>query len=402
MSVTRRFELVEGSSSKFWQITLDGASFTVTYGRIGTAGTSKTTPCADVASAKAEADKLVREKVKKGYQEPGAQTENFRPPPHIGTDQHLPRFLNFKVAGFDPDSDGEDEGEDGLRSFPKLRELDRRAFRIGIGYDDDEAKFTGQLDGLIGDEKVGQLRALVIGGWFSEVCEAGPTSVLEKLTKAAPKFKALEGLFFGDIVQEEAEISWIHQSDFGKLASALPALEALVVRGGEGLRLSGLVSKTLQSLTLQSGGLSKEVVKDVVGADLPELRELTLWLGVDEYGGTSTVADLEPLLSGKLFPKLEHLGLQNSENQDEIAKAVAKSPLLGRLKGLDLSMGTLSDEGANALLASPDLKNLKHLNVRHHYLSAAAVKELKSRVAEVDASDKRTGDGEDRYTEISE
>lgn len=402
MSATRRFELVEGSSSKFWQITLDGASFTVTYGRIGTAGTSKTTTCADVATAKAEADKLVREKTKKGYQEPAAGTENFRPPPHYGTDQHVARFLNFKVAGFDPEADGEDEGEDGLRSFPKLRELDRRAFRIGIGYDDPEEKFTAQLDALIADEKVGQLRVLLVGGWFSEVCEEGPVAALEKLTEAAPKFKALEGLFFGDITQEEAEISWIHQSDFGPLVGALPALRSLVVRGGEGLRFTKLASKTLRSLTVQTGGLSREAVQDIVSADLPELRELTLWLGVDEYGGTSTVADLEPLLSGKAFPKLEHLGLQNAEKQDEIAQAVAKSPLLGRLKGLDLSMGTLSDEGANALLASPDLKTLEHLNVRHHYLSPKTVKELKSRVAEVDASDRREGDEGDRYTEISE
>jgi predicted DNA-binding WGR domain protein len=34
----RRFELVEGSSSKFWQVELSGSSFTVTWGRIGTAG----------------------------------------------------------------------------------------------------------------------------------------------------------------------------------------------------------------------------------------------------------------------------------------------------------------------------------------------------------------------------
>ncbi|HMY58985.1 MAG TPA: WGR domain-containing protein, partial [Pseudomonadota bacterium] len=42
---TRRFEMVEGASSKFWQISIEGSSFTVTYGRIGTAGTSKTTAC---------------------------------------------------------------------------------------------------------------------------------------------------------------------------------------------------------------------------------------------------------------------------------------------------------------------------------------------------------------------
>jgi predicted DNA-binding WGR domain protein len=38
----RRFELSEGTSNKFWQIALDGAAFTVTWGRIGTNGQTQT------------------------------------------------------------------------------------------------------------------------------------------------------------------------------------------------------------------------------------------------------------------------------------------------------------------------------------------------------------------------
>lgn len=67
----RRFELSEGSSHKFWQIEVTGESFTVTYGRIGTAGQAQTKSFSDAATASAEADKLVREKVKKGYAEVG-------------------------------------------------------------------------------------------------------------------------------------------------------------------------------------------------------------------------------------------------------------------------------------------------------------------------------------------
>ena len=65
----RRFELVEGTSSKFWEIALDGTSFTVRFGRIGTQGQSqeKSWPTAD--KAKSEHDKLVAEKTKKGYEE---------------------------------------------------------------------------------------------------------------------------------------------------------------------------------------------------------------------------------------------------------------------------------------------------------------------------------------------
>lgn len=64
-----RYELVEGTSSKFWEITLAGLSFTVRYGRIGTEGQSQVKAYDSEAKALAEHDKLVKEKTKKGYAE---------------------------------------------------------------------------------------------------------------------------------------------------------------------------------------------------------------------------------------------------------------------------------------------------------------------------------------------
>ncbi len=69
-----RYEFSEGSSNKFWEITLDGSSFTTTWGKIGTAGQSTTKSFDTAAKAQAEHDKLVTEKVKKGYQLAGAAT----------------------------------------------------------------------------------------------------------------------------------------------------------------------------------------------------------------------------------------------------------------------------------------------------------------------------------------
>jgi len=63
-----RYEFSEGSSNKFWEITLDGSSFTTTYGRIGTDGQSSLKEYDSDEKAKKEYDKLVAEKVKKGYQ----------------------------------------------------------------------------------------------------------------------------------------------------------------------------------------------------------------------------------------------------------------------------------------------------------------------------------------------
>lgn len=65
----RRFELVEGKSSKFWEVSLRGADVTVCYGRLGAAGQSNTKSFADAGAAARHAEKLIAEKAGKGYRE---------------------------------------------------------------------------------------------------------------------------------------------------------------------------------------------------------------------------------------------------------------------------------------------------------------------------------------------
>ncbi len=65
----RRFELVEGTASKFWEVEVSGSELTVCYGRIGTDGQTKTKSFPDAAAAEREAAKLVEEKTEKGYRE---------------------------------------------------------------------------------------------------------------------------------------------------------------------------------------------------------------------------------------------------------------------------------------------------------------------------------------------
>ncbi len=62
-----RYEFSEGSSNKFWQIDLSGKSFSTTYGKIGTSGQTTVKSFDDAAAAKKEYEKLIAEKVKKGY-----------------------------------------------------------------------------------------------------------------------------------------------------------------------------------------------------------------------------------------------------------------------------------------------------------------------------------------------
>jgi predicted DNA-binding WGR domain protein len=62
-------ECTEGGSSKFWKGILDGSSFTTEWGKIGTDGQSKTKEFASAEAAQKEYDKLLKEKLGKGYEE---------------------------------------------------------------------------------------------------------------------------------------------------------------------------------------------------------------------------------------------------------------------------------------------------------------------------------------------
>jgi predicted DNA-binding WGR domain protein len=65
----RRFEFVEGVSRKFWQIDRRGTDVTVMFGRIGTQGQTQLKQFSSEPRAQQEVDKLVAEKLRKGYAE---------------------------------------------------------------------------------------------------------------------------------------------------------------------------------------------------------------------------------------------------------------------------------------------------------------------------------------------
>jgi predicted DNA-binding WGR domain protein len=165
----RRFEFSEGGSNKFWEVTQQGADYTVRFGRIDTDGQSKTTQCASPELAEAEIAKLVREKLKKGYQEIGGQ-RNWRPPAVYDHNEHPRHFMNYVVSRFDPEAEADegDDGEKGIRTLPALRDPERRAYAIHTDYDDEAGVALRRLDALMADAKAPLLRALIVGNWFSD------------------------------------------------------------------------------------------------------------------------------------------------------------------------------------------------------------------------------------------
>src|SRR5262249_11281891 len=61
-------ELSEGSSHKFYEVTVSGAQLTIRFGRIGDNGQTSTSKLASPEKARAEGAKKVAEKLKKGYE----------------------------------------------------------------------------------------------------------------------------------------------------------------------------------------------------------------------------------------------------------------------------------------------------------------------------------------------
>jgi hypothetical protein len=259
----------------------------------------------------------------------------------------------------------------------KLFDLEKYAFRVSREYED-EKTFFEIFNSLLEQDNANQLEAILIGAWSDELFDENSAPVVEALVAAKDKLSNLKGIFLGDITYEQCEVSWLHQCDVAPLFHAYPKLEYFGVRGSNDLVFGHLEHTGLKQLTVQSGGLDVQIVRDILGSEFPNLEHLDLYLGTDGYGANTAVDDLAPLFRGEIFPNLNRLGLRNSDLSDAIAGAIANSPILERIKTLDLSLGTLSDEGAKALVASEKLSNLEKLDIHYHYVSEAVVGELRS------------------------
>ncbi|MFI6821169.1 STM4015 family protein [Micromonospora sp. NPDC050187] len=276
-------------------------------------------------------------------------------------------------------------------------------FDTSAGYTPSEP-FRGAFDEFLA--KVGpSVESLVIGPWGYAAFNVAPIS---QLCAAAPRLPALRALFLGDMTSEECEVSWMRVGDVSPLLAAYPELEVLRVRGGKDLAFAPVKHERLRELAVETGGLSPAFTRAVLDSELPALTDLELWLGTPDYGGTTDVTDLAPLLAGERFPALRRLGLRNAEIADDLAEALSTATVVPRLERLDLSLGTLGERGAAALLAGQPLTHLTELDLHHHYLDVETAAALVAALpgVRVDVSDPREDEEDDgesyRYTAVGE
>lgn len=108
-----RLECTEDGSSKFWEGQAQGLTFTARWGKIGTDGQTKAKDFATAAKAQAEHDKLVKEKLSKGYVRvgsvaapaPAAKPKPPAPPPAQPAEIAV-TDLGADALGFVPAGDG--------------------------------------------------------------------------------------------------------------------------------------------------------------------------------------------------------------------------------------------------------------------------------------------------------
>ena len=329
-------------SDKFWKIEVTGNTHTVTYGRAGTSGTSKTKTFESDSLALNDAEKLIKSKMKKGYVEIAtAQVDSTKLEDKPVLDyEHGKPFDVHKAAPrivANPHDEGNKSWEEKFEEFLLVQDSDAT---------------THFVAGIAGEAYE----------------EANTDIVMKTLVKHKNALPKLVSLYLNDISSEECELSWIVEGDLTPVWAHFPNLRAFKVRGYPG-EMGKISMPKLESFTIECSGMKKKNLEQLFEADMPNLTHLELWVGTDDYGGETGVDDWEPLLSGKLFPKLKYLGLRNCSYADELAKIVANAPILERIETLDMSLGTMADEGATALYQSSRVRSLNHLDLHHHFMS---------------------------------
>lgn len=245
------------------------------------------------------------------------------------------------------------------------------------------------------------LRELKVGVLRWEYQARDVATVIEQ-GKKAPFAKELSILRIGDVGGIDIDCAHHEIGDVSDVSKAFPNLRELTIWGYE-IGLKDLDLPKLETLKIQTCGLSVDTLGAVVTGKLPALARLELWFGSEDYGCGCTIDDVRPLLDSSAFPKLKHLGLMNTEMADDICSAIGEAKLLPQLESLNLSMGTMGDAGARSLLEHRErLKHLKSIDVSDNFLTEEMIEELKGAGLPIVSRDQKDLEDDYRYVTVAE
>lgn len=252
-----RYEYVEGSSSKFWEIEISGASVTTRWGRIGTAGQEKTKDFASAEKARAEYDALIQEKTGKGYRETGAAAAPAPPasrPAPASPPPPPPPPTAMVASEPNPEPPAVPAAEPAIAWTPELRKLvlPRRDNEVRPVVSSDPAEAWGRMRQRFSLQAPAWKRSRSL---FEESLGSVVSAAVQKMEHAGDGLPPaadpeVEGallvmLSLGDVWQEPAldgEIITVWAAT-GGLSFAVEALQA-------SLRFQGASEKDLQEVWL--------------------------------------------------------------------------------------------------------------------------------------------------------
>jgi len=239
-----------------------------------------------------------------------------------------------------------------------------------------------------------------------------PWPDLEALAKLIPA--RITHVGFGAPTSHAA--AYIGMPSFTKLSAAFKRATKLELTGHCPEKPGKLALPNVVELAVRFGEANAAGLEALAGAKLPKLERLSVWLGAsshctlddayppadydeddedqERYPPTYSAADLSSLeiygirtrvapeqlnqlLAAPWAATVVHLGLQSTVWTPELIAALAKAPLVKRLKTLDLSGGDLDDAQAKVLIgAKKAFAHLESLNLEGNKLTPAGAKQV--------------------------
>jgi uncharacterized protein (TIGR02996 family) len=434
----RTFEFREGTSDKVWTIDLQGTSFTVTWGKRGAKLQTQTKTFADEAKALKEHDKLIAEKISKGYVEttpagagavaPAAGGGAPKPTPLSGAlEQALadnPDDLAAHAAYADHLNErGDPRGEliqvqlaleDESKPAAERQRLQAREKQL---LDAHQRQWLGGLARYFLDmpdlsdwQKQHGLynRLRFARGWIDALHIYQLSKGLAKAFRVSPLLRLLRELTVESTYDEDADEDVLPRLllDPERLRNVrhfrlgpLPP-ESCHIGGEDAVnfvrlmpRLEELYLYTHRTPTDQLFAQPMPTLRVLhvyhiyayplhilaQNATLRNLQVLSLWPhGLDGDHAYISAEEFRHLVASPHLKGLTHLEVHLSDLGDDGCAALVRSGKLKQLKVLDLSRGRITDAGARLLAACPDLKKLERLDLSQNALTAAGVAALQA------------------------
>jgi uncharacterized protein (TIGR02996 family) len=406
----RTFTFTQGRSNKFWNIELRGCGFTVFWGRIGTTGATLSQTFADEATARKEHDKLIQQKLAKGYVETTPQGRGVR---EVLEEALLDNPDDLAAASAYADyltEQGDPQGEliqvqlaleDEARPGEERKELYWREKALFKKYGEEWTGEWAKLTTASGPEGRGQLDfpgpkpCRFIRGLLAEVTIDELNVACARALVAAPQMRFVRRLFLGGFASEDRG-EYQPGPDIDADAADEPARSALrrwpqlahlrVFQFGWtsdeeygdfchfqchcwGGRVMDFIRqmRRLEELYLFAHHVPGE---ELFSLPLPHLRVLQLYHS-DSY-------PLGMLAENASLGRLTHLLCHPHALNDDYAyirldglRDVLRSPHLQGLTHLRLRLTDFGDEGCEEIVRSGALKRLKYLDLRHGRVSDA-------------------------------